>query len=183
MNNILVTYASKYGSTKEIAEAIGHKLQDFPSLSVDVMPVKDVHTLDNYDAVIFGSAVYMGKWMDSANSFIETHKKALAQHPVWLFSSGPTGQGEAKSLTKNWEFPDELAATIAYINPREIMVFHGKLNPSQLNLFEKLIIKMVKAETGDYRDWHQIIDWAERIANEVLDISRDFWVSPRPYEI
>ena len=92
--NILVTYASKYGATQEIAEKIGEVLRQ-AGLQVDILPVASIRNLAAYEAVSLGSAVYIGKWHKEAETFLRTNEKILAERPVWLFSSGPTGEGNA----------------------------------------------------------------------------------------
>ncbi len=162
-NKVLVTFASKYGATAEIAEKIADVLRQ-AGLEADVLPVDRVGDLAAYGAVILGSAVYMGAWRKEAATFLATHQDALAQRPVWLFSSGPTGQGDPVQLLKGWRFPETLKGIVERISPRDIAVFHGALDAQRLNLAEKLIIKGVKAPLGDFRDWEAIRAWAAGIA-------------------
>ena len=98
MNNaskirILVAYATKYGATAEIAEKIGQVL-DEAGVPVDVVPVKKVKALDSFSAIVLGSAVYIGRWRKEAVNFLKKNEKALTERDVWLFSSGPTGEGD-----------------------------------------------------------------------------------------
>jgi menaquinone-dependent protoporphyrinogen oxidase len=92
MKNILVAYASKYGSTAEIAEKIGEALRK-EKLEVSVLATNEVRDVSKYDAVIVGSGVYAGHWLKDAVTFLENNEKGLATKPVWIFSSGPTGEG------------------------------------------------------------------------------------------
>src|SRR6266511_3920341 len=87
---VLVSAASKHGSTAEIATAVARVLQE-RGLAVDVRPVENVTLVDGYEAVVLGSAVYAGHWMESARRLAEVQAGALASRPVWLFSSGPVG--------------------------------------------------------------------------------------------
>jgi len=82
---------------------------------------------------------------------------------VWLFSSGPTGEGDPVTLTKGWRFPTAQKSIADRIHPRDIAVFNGILDMEKLNFAEKLIIKGVKAPVGDFRDWDAITDWAASI--------------------
>jgi menaquinone-dependent protoporphyrinogen oxidase len=159
---ILVTYASKYGATHEIAARIGEVLKK-TGWDVDVMPADRVNGLEPYRAVVLGSAVYAGQWQKSAVAFLEKYEKQLSDLPVWLFSSGPTGEGDPVALLKGWRFPSAQQALVDRILPRDVAVFHGDLDTKKLNFAEKLIIKGVKAPTGDYRDWESIDRWAESI--------------------
>lgn len=96
---VLVAYASKYGATAEIAEKIGQLLRQ-EDLQADVLPVNRVGNLTQYKAVIIGSAVYIGKWRKEVVKFLRTNEKLLAERSVWLFSSGPTGEGDPVELMK-----------------------------------------------------------------------------------
>jgi len=164
---ILVAYATKYGSTAEIAEKIGQVLRQ-AGLRTDVLPAKRVGDLSPYKAVVLGSAVYIGQWRKEAATFLTANEKALAERPVWLFSSGPTGEGDPMQLTKGWRLPKAQQPIADRIRPRDIAVFHGALDPKKMNLIEKWMIKNVKASLGDFRDWDAIDAWAKAISDTLL---------------
>ena len=165
--NILVTYASKYGATKEIAGKIGEVLRQ-QGLQLDVLPVDGVQDLNGYGAIILGSAVYIGKWQREAVKFLQTHETSLFERPVWLFSSGPTGEGNPVELVEGVRLPAALQPVADRIQPRDIAVFHGHINLDKINFIEKWAIKsLVKKPFGDFRDWDLIISWATMIANEL----------------
>ena len=163
---VLVTYASKYGATAEIANKIGEVFSG-AGLQTEVLPVKKVKNLTPYKAVVLGSAVFIGQWRKEAVTFLKDNEKALSERAVWIFSSGPTGQGDPVELLKGWRIPPALQPVVDRIKPRDITVFHGALIESKLNAIEKWLIKNVKAEYGDFRDWDMITAWAKSIA-EVL---------------
>jgi menaquinone-dependent protoporphyrinogen oxidase len=164
---ILVAYASKYGATAEIAEKIGQVLRQ-AGLHTDVLPAQRVDDLSPYKAIILGSAVYMGQWRKEAATFLKTNEKALTERPVWLFSSGPSGEGDPIQLLKGWRLPKAQQPVADRIHPRDIAVFGGALDPKKMNLFEKWIIKNVKASLGDFRDWDAIDAWAQTISDALL---------------
>lgn len=163
---VLVAYASKYGATAEIAEKIGQLLRQ-EDLQADVLPVNRVGNLTQYKAVIIGSAVYIGKWRKEVVKFLRTNEKLLAERSVWLFSSGPTGEGDPVELMKGWRFPEGLRPIIDRIQPRDIAIFHGMLDMKKLNFLEKFAIKNVKSPVGDFRDWDAITSWTTAIADEL----------------
>ena len=165
---ILVAYASKYGATAEIAEKIGEVLRQ-SGLTTDILPADRVRDLAPYEAVILGSGVYIGSWRKEAAQFLKAHEQALAQRPVWLFSSGPTGEGDPVKMTNGWRLPAALQTIADRIHPREITVFHGALKVEKLKFFEKWMLKNVKAPVGDFRDWDAIGSWAASIANLVKE--------------
>lgn len=166
-NKVLVAYASKYGSTTEIAERIGQVLVR-AGLDVDVLPAEQTGEIERYQAVVLGSGVYAGHWLKGAVAFLEANETALARRPVWLFSSGPTGEGDPVEILDGWRFPHAQQAIADRIQPQDIAVFHGKIDLSTLHLGDKLIIKAVKAKVGDYRDWEAIEAWAGKIAQQLV---------------
>lgn len=168
--HILVTYASKYGATKEIAEKIGEVIRQ-AGLQVDVLPVKGIHDLTSYRAVILGCAVYIGKWLKEAGEFLKVNEKSLAERPLWLFSSGPTGNGDAVALLGGWQLPSDQQPIIDRIQPHNIAVFHGYINPDKVNVIEKWSIQnLVKKPFGDFRDWDAITSWATSIADTLKGV-------------
>jgi menaquinone-dependent protoporphyrinogen oxidase len=167
---VLVTYASKYGATAEIAEKIGQTLQQ-AGLQTEVLPAKRVRKLTSYKAVILGSAVYIGAWRNEAIKFLQVHEQALAERPVWIFSSGPAGEGNPVELLQGWRIPNTLQPLINRIQPRDITVFHGNVDMNKANFIEKWMIKNVKSPVGDFRDWNAITAWAESIAKTLKGTS------------
>jgi len=159
VKNILVAYASKYGATAEIAEKIGEVLRQ-AGLQADVLPVDGIRDLNAYQAVILGSAVYIGKWQKEAEAFLKINEKILADRPVWLFSSGPTETGDPVELLNGWRLPATLQPVVDRIQPCDIAVFHGCTNPDKLNFIQKWVIKSIlKKPLGDFRDWEMIVTW------------------------
>ena len=165
---ILVTYASKNGATEEIAVRIGEVLRQ-AGLQADVLPVDRVRDLTPYQAVILGSAVYIGQWNKEAAAFLQTNEKILANRPVWLFSSGPTGEGDPVELLNGWRLPTALQPAADRIRPRDIAIFHGYINPDTVNILQKWVIKAMKKPFGDFRDWDAIVTWATTIAEALKD--------------
>ncbi|MFN8595085.1 MAG: flavodoxin domain-containing protein [Anaerolineae bacterium] len=162
-DKILVAYASKYGATAEIAEKIGATLKQ-TGLNVELRPAEQVTDVTSYAAVVLGSAVYAGMWRKEAVEFLETLEPQLADRVVWFFSSGPTGEGDPIETMKGWRFPEAQQSIASRLRPRDIAFFHGYINLKKLNLAEKMIVKGIKAPTGDYRDWSAITAWATHIA-------------------
>ncbi len=163
---VLITYASRYGSTKDIAIAISKVLEDHQFIN-DVFPAEDISSLDPYHAVIMGSAVYFGNWLEPASELLESFQEQLIQIPVWLFSSGPTVNGDPSKALENWCFPTSLQAIANIIRPRDIKLFAGKIDPTLLTLDDWLTNRSMGGKSGDYRDWNIIAEWANSIANNL----------------
>lgn len=162
-HRVLVAYATKYGATAEIAEKIGEVLRT-AGLQVDVMSADRAGDVATYTAVVLGSAVYAGTWRKEAAEFLVDHERALGARPLWLFSSGPTGDGDPVELMKGWTFPEAQQPIADRLHPRDITFFHGAIDPKKLNFAEKLLVKGIKAPTGDFRRWDVITAWAGEIA-------------------
>ena len=169
---VLVAYASKYGATKEIAEKIGQVLED-AGFAVDVLPVDQVTDVESYQAVVLGSAVYIGGWRKGAAKFLRVNEKALAEKMVWLFSSGPTGPGDPIELVKGWRFPKALQHIADRVKPRDIVLFQGAAFPEKLSAINRWMMKKVKAPLGDFRDWNSISAWAGTIAAKLKEIRNE----------
>jgi menaquinone-dependent protoporphyrinogen oxidase len=160
---VLVAYASKHGMTAEIAGKIGDTLRQ-SGLPVDVLPVKSVNDLAPYKAVVLGSAVYIAMWRKEIVKFLQENEKLLSERQVWVFSSGPMGEGDPVELLQGWQFPEAQRSLIERIKPRDIAIFHGAIDLKKMNFLEKWTLKNVKAQTGDFRDWDSIARWAAGIA-------------------
>jgi menaquinone-dependent protoporphyrinogen oxidase len=163
---VLVAYGTKYGATAEIAEKIGEVLRQ-AGLPADVLPADRAGDLGAYKAVVLGSAVYIGQWRKEAAKFLKDNEQALAGKPVWLFSSGPTDEGDPEELVQGWRFPGKLQPIADRIQPRDIAVFHGAVDADKLNFIERWMLKNVQSPIGDFRDWDAITSWAAGIAEEL----------------
>lgn len=155
----LVVVASRHGSTRGIAEAIAARLGEH-GIDAQVADADDVEQLTGFDAVVIGSAVYMGKWLKPARHFVDEHVGALAVLPVWLFSSGPIGDPLEPAPEKAVDVETIAALTRA----RDHRVFGGALVKSRLALAERAIVGAFHAPEGDFRDWAEIAAWADGIA-------------------
>jgi menaquinone-dependent protoporphyrinogen oxidase len=163
MAKVLVAYASKYGSTKEIAEKVGAVIKG-EGQEVDVLSADKVADLSGYKNIIIGAAMYMGMWRKEARNFITKNEKALAEKRVWVFSSGPSGKGDPAQLLKGVIVPASIKLILDRIKPQDITVFHGNLDPVKMKGLEKFLVKRVGGDTGDFRDWNMINAWAKKTA-------------------
>ena len=159
---VLVTAASRHGATAEIATIIGQALTD-AGLQTEVKPLSTLDGVAGFNAVVLGSGVYMGRWMPEATEFVRRHVVELGARPVWLFSSGPIGSPDAKPEGD----PDGIVELIASISARGHRVFAGRLDKSRLGMGERLVIRAVHAQPGDFRDPTAITAWAREIAGEL----------------
>jgi menaquinone-dependent protoporphyrinogen oxidase len=158
---IIVTAASRHGATAEIGEAIADELATAGAAAAFVHP-EDVVSLLAYDAIVLGSAVYAGRWLEPARRLTDDHHAVLRGRPLWLFSSGPIGDPLAPT-----EEPADGRRLLAELGAREHRVFPGRLNTDDLGWVERTITGFVKAPNGDFRNWDEIRAWARSIAAAV----------------
>jgi menaquinone-dependent protoporphyrinogen oxidase len=154
---VLVAYGSRHGATVEVASAIASALRG-TGTDVELRSVSDVGGVEQYDAVVVGSAVYMGRWVEEARSFLASNEAALLARPTWLFSTGPVGTPPVPSA----EAP-EVESMVQRVAARGHRTFPGKLDRSELGLLERAAVAIVKAPDGDYRDWPAVAAWAAEI--------------------
>jgi len=174
--NTVVVYASKYGSTKGIAEFIAEKLRQ-QGAQADAQEVGEVHNLEGYDAFVSGSAVYMTHWLKEAAEFVMRNRALLASHPVWLFSSGPLGtetkDAQGRDVLVAAE-PKEIAEFKVAINPCDHRVFFERLDANKLAFGHRMLRKMPAARTlfpeGDFRNWNDIDAWAISIGRSLSSL-------------
>ncbi len=75
---VLVGYATRYGSTQEVAQEVGAALRE-AGLEVDVQPLGEVRSLAAYEAVVVGAPLIMFRWHKDAHSFLARQRDALMQ--------------------------------------------------------------------------------------------------------
>lgn len=157
---VLVAFASKHGSTREVAQAIADELRA-QGVETDLHEASNVGEIAGYDGVILGSAVYMGRWLEQARELVARHAVELAERPVWLFSSGPIG---GKPLPEEAVDVSEIMETI---RARAHQVLAGKLDKHKLGFGERAVVLALRVPEGDFRDWELTRQWARGIATEL----------------
>jgi menaquinone-dependent protoporphyrinogen oxidase len=160
MSKILVAYATGYGSTGEVAKAIGQVISE-EGAEVDVRSVKEIKELSSYDAIILGSAIRVGKPLGKAVKFVEKHKEYLNQVPFACF---------AVCLTMKEDTEDNRQMVMSYlkpitekVKPVDAGLFGGMVETGKLSFIHRMMIKAVKAPEGDFRDFNLIRSWAKEV--------------------
>lgn len=162
---ILVSTASKHGSTGEVATRIAETLRaGLPTETVvDVLPAAEAGEATSYDAVELGSAVYMGRWLADARLLAE-RIATRPPRPTWLFSIGPIGDPP-----KPAEDPADIGDILNATHAREHRLFAGRLDRHRLGFGEKAVVMALRVADGDFRDWNAIDAWSTQIAAELTD--------------
>ena len=165
-DRILITYASRSGSTAEIAEAIGRTLTQ-NGAQVDVLPMQDVTDLTPYRAVVAGSAIRKSKWLPEAMRFVQTHRSELRQKPFAMFTVSIT-----LAMSNTEPYRQAVAGWIqpvrTQVKPISEGLFAGLLDFSKLPFnWDTLKLRVVVAlgifPKGDRRDWNVVRSWAEGV--------------------
>jgi menaquinone-dependent protoporphyrinogen oxidase len=160
---ILVTYATKHGSTQEIAEVISETMRN-NGLNVDIRMIKDVKSLEDFSFVILGAPLYMFRWHKDAHRFLSKHQRAIKNGlPVAVFAGGPFGKNEENiwQATEN-QLEKELTKH-PWFKPQAIQIVGGKFNPEELRFPYNLIPAMRQLDASDLRDWEAIRSWTRSI--------------------
>jgi len=155
---ILVTYATRYGSTQEVAEAVAATLRD-GGLEVELQPSQKVRTLQGYSGVILGAPLFMFHWHKEALGFLSRHQQALMELPVAVFALGPVHDPHDEQEWQDSQTQlDQELAKFPWFKPVTIQMFGGKYDPARLSFPLKAMAG--KAPATDIRDWQAIRAWA-----------------------
>lgn len=166
MSTVLVAYATRYGSTQGVAEFIAKALGE-KGLTVDLMPLSAVTSLEKYSAVVIGAPIYIGSWLKPAHDFLKRFEKSLQTLPVAVFALGPLSNSP-KEMEESRAQLDTQLAKHAWFRPLAIEMFVGKYEKKNLPFFFKLLAMLPasplrSAPEGDHRNWEHIGAWAETL--------------------
>lgn len=159
---VLVGYATRYGSTQEVAEAVAATLRE-RGLATDVQPLRQVRTLAGHGAVVLGAPLIMYHWHKDALHFLSRHRQALTERPVAVFALGPVHDphDEAEWQDSRAQLDKELAK-VPWLRPVAMELFGGKFDPAKLRFPINLLAGQEPA--SDLRDWTSIRAWAGDLA-------------------
>jgi menaquinone-dependent protoporphyrinogen oxidase len=163
--SILIAYATRYGSTREVADAVGTRLRE-QGLHVEICRAGEVRSLDGFSAVVLGSPLYIGSLLREARKFLNRHRSALSQMPVALFVLGPVHGGKELEDART-----QLAGVLAklpWLQPAAAEVFVGKYDPARLRFPDSLLAVLPASPlhgvpAHDGRDWSAIHVWADAL--------------------
>ncbi|WP_223637807.1 flavodoxin domain-containing protein [Corallococcus sp. EGB] len=159
---ILITYGSKLGGTREIAELLARVLRD-EGLAAEVLPPEAVEHVRAYDAVIVGGGLYANHWHRKARRFVHRHFHELRERPVWFFSSGPLDDSAAHERIPPIA---QVQALMERVGARGHATFGGRLEPDARGFIAR---SMAREHAGDWRDPEQVARWARSVAAELME--------------
>jgi menaquinone-dependent protoporphyrinogen oxidase len=153
---LLVTYATKHGSTHEVAEAIAQRLRVLGH-RVEVRPAHDVVSLSEYEGVVLGGSLYAGRWHRDARRFLARHRDELAAMPLAVYAMGPITT-DVDDVAGSRRQLDRALAKQPGIQPFTIAVFGGVVDPAKLHF------PFTHMEACDARNWDAIRYWTDEIS-------------------
>jgi menaquinone-dependent protoporphyrinogen oxidase len=169
--SILVAYATRAGSTQEVAEEIAKNLRG-SGLEVDVQLAKKIRSLDPYKAVVLGAPLYMFHWHKDALNFLARHRQVIEERNLAIFALGPMNRDD-KEMKECREQLDKELAKFPWLAPIEIELFVGRYAPDRLPFPMSLVTKMPATPLkdmppSDNRDWEAIRSWAIGLAQKLM---------------
>ena len=165
MGTVLVVYGTKTGCTAGIAEQIGATLAE-SGVTVDVKPVAEGPDAAAYDAVVVGSGVRAGNWHGAVKEWVAVNAAALKARPTAFFTACLTMAQAPERADEVRAYTEALIAETG-VEPVDIGLFAGMNEPKRFSLPERLIMKMMKAPEGDFRDMAAVAEWARAVADRL----------------
>lgn len=159
---VLVAFASRYGSTQEVAEAVACALRG-AGLDVDIKPLSQVKSLEGYEGVVMGAPLQMFRWHKDALRLLQRLRSSLSALPVAVFALGPFNDVEKEWTEVRGQFDKELAK-FPWFQPVSVKVFGGKFDPATLRFPFNAVPGLKKLPPSDIRDWDAVEAWGRELA-------------------
>jgi len=162
---VLMTYATRYGSTEEVASQIAQTLRE-SGLVVEIQPLSAVKSLADYTAVVLGTALYMFRLHKDAHRFLARNREALLKLPTAVFVLGPTHEPhDPQEWQNSREQLDKELAKYPWFKPVALEMFGGKYDPASLSFPLKLMAGQEPAT--DIRNWEAIQAWSSSLLEKL----------------
>ena len=161
---ILIAYASRYGSTKSIADRIRSRIEASNVGDVTVDAVTNIVHLSDFDILIVGSCIHMGSWIGDGSNFIQDNHGYMRQHsmPVWAFSVGMPPKKEEKGEEVKIEKWLKKKVDI-----QGHKLFQGCYKMADMPWFWRLFFGCFRFKSEDRRDWDAIDGWTDLIVQDL----------------
>lgn len=178
--SVLIAYATRGGSTREVALAIAATMRQ-AGLTVDVAQVSEVYSLDGYGAVILGAPLYIGRFPRELHAFLREHQRALTDLRPAIFVLGPT-RSETADFNMARQQAEKQLERHRWLTPHDLRIFGGRWGKAHLPFPFTLALRLpgnplAKIPEQDIRDWAAIDQWAQVLSKR---IKADAVTEPEP---
>lgn len=160
--SILIAYASRHGSTREVAETV-ERILAANGVQTTTLPVLEVRDLEGYTGVVLGGSIYQTALQREALLFLRRHREALGQLPLALFALGPI-RDEPQEWLRSRQQLDASLNQVPGLRPRSVAIFGGVINPARLPH------PMSRLPPSDNRDWDAIKAWSREVAEQLAGV-------------
>lgn len=167
--NILITYASKKGSTQEISEFMAEFLEK-NAYTVTVAHCDKVKSVAEYDAVILGTGIYSGRWLPAAETFLRRLNDELGETPFFYFlvCIRLLEVGGYEHVMQEY-IPQYLINQVK--NIQGATAFAGKLSYADIDWRDRWTLSVrydgeatpIEHFVEDHRNWQKIQRWIEDV--------------------
>ena len=161
-SNVLVTFATRTGSTEEVAQLIAEVLRN-QDVAVDLRPAKEITSIEPYTAVVIAAPLYMGRLHKEVRRFLHAHRVAITKVQVALFVLGPV-QKEEKEWTSAMQQLDKELKNFSWLSPFAQYIVGGRFDPTRMGFPFNIIPAMRKMPASDALDWNLIREKASELA-------------------
>jgi menaquinone-dependent protoporphyrinogen oxidase len=166
---ILIGFASAHGSTRQIADFIGRVLRAY-NVDVTVAALSNIDDASGYDAVILGSPIHAGMWLqDMSLAFERLMPQIVGKAHLFITCIRVMEENGREVCLQDYLYHPTLKQ--AAIPLEAVGVFAGKLEVSTLSWNERWLLasnydgtEASKHAYHDYRDWAAIASWTTAIA-------------------
>ena len=167
---VLIAYATRGGSTAEIAQAMGAALHE-AGLEPEILPVDEVRSIQGKKAVILGAPLYAGRFPGQFYKFLTENRAPLGASQCWCFVVGPT-RNQAEDFEGARKQARKQLLRYGWFHPVEVHIFGGRWNLQSVPFPFSLALHLPgnplgKIPSSDIRDWAAIHEWAMGIACQI----------------
>lgn len=180
MARILVLFASSHGHTRDIAWTIERHLRR-RGHTVDLVDARQTApSPSEYDLVVIGSRVELGRHARAIHRYVRRHREALDATPSAFFSVSMSAAG-----AKADGYLDAFIAETGW-HPGLITSFAGALPYTQYNPILRFVMKRISRKAGHTTDTsrdHDFTDWGavRSFARAIADAADRTSPASRPY--
>lgn len=162
---VLVAYATRYGSTEEVARVVAQRLAA-RGVAVETKPAREVPALDPFDGVVIAAPYYIGSLLKDARGFLDRHREALEHKPIAVLALGPISAED--DIAEARQQLDGTLAKQEWLKPVAAEMFVGKYDPATLRGLDRLVKALPASPlhgkpAADDRDWDAIAGWVDQL--------------------